>query len=275
MELTQRQLDMLHRKQLDILQEVQKICQENDLKYFAIAGTLLGAVRHQGFIPWDDDIDIGMLRHDYRKFLECAQQQLDSKYFLQTWETDEHFGLPMAKIRINDTRIVEGASANVECHQGIFLDIFPFDEKPDNRLRRGLHAVSSYVLKRALLARSGYAVGDQKQISLRVAFSLLITLLRVVPKRHLIRLFEAQMTQFNGSQSKECVTVAGSYGYRRESFQSPWSQDLLEYEFHELKICGFRNAYAYLTNLYGDYLKLPAENERGQRHDIQSVDFGE
>ena len=274
MELSQCQLDTLHRNQLRILKEIQDICSRNGIRHFAIAGTLLGAVRHKGFIPWDDDIDIGMLRSDYCKFMERAKIELSSDFFLQTWETDPGFGLPMAKIRINNTTIVEGASANVKCHQGIFVDIFPFDEKPDAPVRRWFHAMSSYILKRALLARSGYSVGDQKRLPLRLAFASMNTVLRFVPTQSLIQLFEKQMQQFNGHQSEECVTVAGSYGYRRESVLRSWTEDLMDYEFHDLTICGFRNSHAYLSNLYGEYLRLPPEGARGQRHDIQSIDFG-
>ncbi|MEV8133477.1 LicD family protein [Pseudarthrobacter oxydans] len=275
MELLQWQLDTLHQKQLGILKEIQRICEANDIDYFAIAGTLLGAVRHDGFIPWDDDIDLGMMRSDYCKFVESAKQQLHPNFFLQTCETDPGFGLPMAKIRLNDTKLIEGASVNVNCHQGIFVDIFPFDEKPDAPMRRWFHAMSSYVLKRALLARTGYAVGAQKNMILRLAFSALIAVLSLIPTESLVQLFERQMKQFNGSDNTECVTVAGSYGYRRESFQRSWADDLVDFEFEGLKIRGFRDADTYLSKLYGDYLQLPAENERGQRHDIRAIDFGD
>lgn len=113
---------------LEILQEIHKICVENNLTYWLEAGTLLGAVRHKGFIPWDDDSDVSMPRADYEKFLKIAQEKLPEDMFLQTQDTDKEYPLSWAKIRKNGTLLVEtGETGNEKYHHGIFVDIFPYD----------------------------------------------------------------------------------------------------------------------------------------------------
>ena len=113
---------------LEILQEVHKICVANDITYWIEAGTLLGAKRHKGFIPWDDDIDIAMPRKDYNKFLKIAQEKLPQDMFLQNKETEPDYYLPFSKIRKNNTLLIEtGETGEENYHHGIFIDIFPFD----------------------------------------------------------------------------------------------------------------------------------------------------
>ncbi|MCW9023773.1 MAG: LicD family protein [Gammaproteobacteria bacterium] len=112
---------------LDMLIEFDTICKKHQLQYWLDSGTLLGAVRHQGFIPWDDDIDLSMPVEDYTKFLEIAQSELSGEIFLQTSETDKNFKFDYIKLRSNKARIVEfhEKDTQIKYHQGVFVDIFP------------------------------------------------------------------------------------------------------------------------------------------------------
>lgn len=119
---------MAQQVMLEILKVIHSICVKNGIKYTLIAGTLLGAVRHKGFIPWDDDCDIAMLRPDYERFLEIAARELPKEYFLQTQKTDPNYPLFFAKVRKNSTLLIEtGETGEENYHHGVFVDIFPFD----------------------------------------------------------------------------------------------------------------------------------------------------
>lgn len=119
--------------ELDILARIKEICARHDLKWYAGGGTLLGAVRHGGFIPWDDDIDIDMPREDYEKFLKCAAVELEPPYFLQSHQTERSFPFDMAKVRnSNTTGFIENEKLN-GWNLGIFVDIFPVDKEPDDK----------------------------------------------------------------------------------------------------------------------------------------------
>lgn len=113
---------------LEILIEIHKLCVKHGLTYWLDAGTLLGAIRHKGFIPWDDDCDIAMMREDYEKFLNIAKKELPEGYLLQTRDDGSEYRLPFAKVRKEGTVLIEtGETGEEDYHHGIFVDIFPYD----------------------------------------------------------------------------------------------------------------------------------------------------
>lgn len=123
---------------LDMLVEFDAICNKHQLQYWLDSGTLLGAVRHEGFIPWDDDIDLSMPVEDYNKFLHIAESELSSEIFLQTSQTDQHFKFDYIKLRSNRAHIVEfhEKDKQIKYHQGVFVDIFPMlaiENSADNK----------------------------------------------------------------------------------------------------------------------------------------------
>ena len=123
-----KELSQLHEHLYKITAEVIRICEKHQLNYFLIGGSAIGAYYWQGIIPWDDDIDIGMPRQDYERFLEIAPQELSEEYFLQHPGTEEHTPFWFAKIRENGTQYVEGHFRHLKIHHGIFVDVFPFDD---------------------------------------------------------------------------------------------------------------------------------------------------
>ena len=131
-----REFDLraLQLSELDILKEVDRICKENDITYFLTWGTAIGAVRHSGFIPWDDDIDISMLPRDYIKFKEVAKTQMKEPYFYQDWSTDPYSYLSWAKIRNSDTTSMEKRMSNYPINWGVCIDIFPLIPTPEAQI---------------------------------------------------------------------------------------------------------------------------------------------
>lgn len=135
-----RKLQMV---ELDILLELDKICRKNHIDYFLCGGTLLGAVRHGGFIPWDDDVDVGFFRNDYERFCQVFQEQSDSsRYFLQTWKTDPHYYWNYGKIRRLGTEYVRAGQEHMKYKTGISIDIFLYDYLPVNEKLQGAFALN-------------------------------------------------------------------------------------------------------------------------------------
>ena len=120
--------------QLDLLNELDRVCKKYNLKYILDFGTLLGAIRHKGYIPWDDDVDVSMLREDYERLKEIAPKEFKQPYFLQTFETDEGYDGSVDKLRRSDTTFImtENTMHHTKYNQGIFIDIFVFDNLPTN-----------------------------------------------------------------------------------------------------------------------------------------------
>lgn len=146
---------------VDIALEIKRICEKNNIPYFLIGGTLLGAVRHKGFIPWDDDLDIGFLRKDYDRFLEVCKTELSEEMFLQTWDTDEYYGLPFGKVMLKGTRFRESANGTAAAQSMIFVDIFPYDDMPENGFKLKVQFLIEEMSKKLLLYKYGYDMGQR------------------------------------------------------------------------------------------------------------------
>lgn len=142
------ELRELQLKELEMLLEVDRICQKHSITYYLIGGSALGAVRHGGFIPWDDDVDIALPRPDYLRFLEVCSFELRDAYYLQTYKTQPHFPFPYAKINCHNTTFIEPGLEKLKIHHGIFIDVFPLDGVPRWTLSRFLQDICFKVARR-------------------------------------------------------------------------------------------------------------------------------
>lgn len=132
-------LERLHKELYRILAEIIRVCEVLDIPYFIQGGTAIGALYNQGIVPWDDDIDIGMTRDDYERFLREAPSHLSSEFFLEWFGSEPNTPFYFAKVKLNNTLFVEQIWRKMDIHHGIFVDIFPFDRIPDNTLLERLH----------------------------------------------------------------------------------------------------------------------------------------
>lgn len=268
-------LEKVHNIQLEMALEVKRICQEHNIKYSIIAGTLLGAVRHKGFIPWDDDLDIGMLRCEYNRFIDICKHELKNEYFLQTWETDPGFALPIAKLRKNGTIFIEKNSSDASLHSGIYIDIFPFDNVPNNKLQQRIQDFRSYLLKRILLIRMNYKVWQDDQLFKKFVYKTLRIFSFLFTNSQLRRKLYKTMIAYNNQSSEKIVTFGGAYGYKRESIKKEWLDKLIEINFENERLSAPVCHVDYLRHFYGDFMTPPPENKRYNRHDIIDVRFEE
>ena len=152
------QRDILRRvqlEQLDILKEIHRICVKYNIKYFLDSGTLIGAVRHNGFIPWDDDIDIGMLRSEYKKFEKIVPKALGEEFVWQSWKNDNDYALPFGKVRKRNTVYIEEKSGSLE-QCGFYVDVFPYDYAPKSKKERKKLVNRRVFIARCLLMKHNY-----------------------------------------------------------------------------------------------------------------------
>lgn len=141
-------MNQVQEKTLELLRIFVNICEKYNIPYYVVCGTALGAVKYGGFIPWDDDIDVGLLRQDYQRFLEMAPQELPEWCFLQNYKTDREFPYIFSKLRNSNTTFLEEKLSGVSINHGIYMDVFPLDGHPDGDAAR-----KRFALKKKLYFR--------------------------------------------------------------------------------------------------------------------------
>lgn len=260
--------------QLKMAKEIKRVCEKYGISYSMLAGTMLGAVRHEGFIPWDDDLDIGMLRGDYDRFLAVAPKEMGGDYFVQTWDTDPQYALPFAKVRLEKTRYTEKNAGEAVIHDGIYVDVFVFDNIPEQPRKQKAHKRVTYLLQRMLLAKNGYCLWDENETGKKRAYQVLKAVSAPFSLRSLQKKLDREMRRYDGAKTEWVTAIGGSYGYEREKLRREWLENRRDYPFEDTTLPGPADADAYLTSLYGDYMTPPPESERENRHGITAIDFG-
>lgn len=254
--MNQNELMLLHRCHLDLLDEFDRVCKILGLSYFLDSGTALGAIRHGGFIPWDDDVDVGMLREDYERFMLEGQRLVNDKFFIQNRETEPNYGKFGGKLRMNNTYFPDKSSVTFK-NQGIYIDIYPFDFVNDDR-KKALRDLS--ISRRFVrIVRLRDAKGDRKQIGKR----LLSICLQLLPKKWLDSKYEKFCQKLNG-KGMHYLTC---YSYRMTNtmdliFPIDAMMPSKNIKFEDRVYQIMNNPDVYLTTMYGDYMQLPPEDKR-------------
>ena len=266
-----KELHQLHQALLLITDEVDRLCRRNHIRYSLIGGSMLGAVRHKGFIPWDDDMDIGMLRSEYERFLEVCRTQLGESFDLQTNATDEHYVYGFAKILLKDTYLVQYGHEKTKHRKGIFVDIFPFDPIPDDSRQRTRQKRKNYLLikmlDRKFTRKSVRGLSFKKQ----AVFKTLDFMNLFVSQRTLVRKLNDNMQKY---QSGAYVSnMSGYYGYDKETVPKKFMEEQIEVPFEDRRYWISKEYDSFLTLYYGDYMVLPPVEQR-RTHGFQQLDFG-
>lgn len=245
--------------ELEILTEFDRLCKLGNLRYYIIAGTLLGAVRHKGFIPWDEDIDVAMPRRDYEKFHEICQQELSDGFFYQSVITDPGYPFLFNRLRKEDTFVDEPAFRNLSMHKGIYIDIFPLDGCPATDRGGILFFKWVQQIHCAVMAQADpdFVCGYRKKY-----MRALHTLLRSLPSKGLLTIWNLTWRTAQNCFKKKICTVCGRHGYPGESYLADWYRETVLLEFENRMLPAPAGWDAMLTNLYGDYMSPPPESER-------------
>jgi len=259
--LSPAELRSLQMVLLEMLLELDRICKKNEIKYCIFAGTMLGAVRHGGFIPWDDDLDVAMLRLEYNKFRVACKRDLDeSRFFFQDDTTDPHYRWGYGRIRHKNSEFIRLGQEHMKMRTGIFLDIFPLDSVPNFAPMRGLHNFYCFILRKLLYAEAGRVTG--KTAALRTWYSLL----NRIP--HLWTFQRIHKLTTNHKNTKLVRHIGfpqpkgRTYGFNRE-----WFENLSDISFEGHTFPGNKDHHSFLTYHYGDYMQIPPPEKR-HRHSV-------
>ena len=253
-----------HQRALNVLlQEFDRVCKELDIPYILFAGTLLGAARHQGFIPWDDDLDILMPRESYERFMTQAPAVLDEEKFFLQQEFTDHWPMFFSKLRLNGTTCLEKYHPkDPQIHQGVYMDIFPCD----NAFASGFGRMVQFACSKVVIAKSLDAEGYYTK---SVKKKLVMALCRLLPRKPFYRVVKGPRK--NGA-FVHCF-LGGASKLQRSVFRSTiWAQRI------SLPFCGGTYAApaeydAVLRTLYGDYRTLPPVEERKCKEHALLVDL--
>ncbi|MBE6510356.1 MAG: LicD family protein [Methanobrevibacter millerae] len=257
-----------------ILKDFIKICEENNLNYYMYAGSLLGAVRHNGFIPWDDDLDVIMFRDDFEKFKKIFITSKNDKYELLCNETHEDYFHLLAKLMIKNTKFEEHWVSQVDFHIGINMDIFVLDDLAEGNFKR------NYQLKKSFLYNKLLIMSKLKLDDLPPATKLathtghyILNLFRIKPST-LNRRCLNFLRKYRNPDAEYVFDISATAEEYPQIFRRDDFKDIKKIKFEDIEVnipSGYDNI---LTSLYGDYMQLPPEEDR-YNHITETLDFGE
>lgn len=266
--LSNTELKKLHEIELEILDEVDRFCNKNNIKYCLCGGTLLGAIRHKGFIPWDDDIDIIMFRDDYDKFIKEYSKIEGGKYFVQAYEVDNDFWHMFAKVRKRNTLFDEKRFEHLDVNKEISIDIFPIDNVPDT----GYNTIK-YRANMIKIFNSAVMLKLKMKKLNECNFKILTWFCSLLPVSFLNKKSYGWITKDKNLDSKYCVSYCSAYSIRREYVPKERFLPFKEAEFEGKKYPIPNHYKDYLISLYGnDYMKLPPKEKR-ITHNVVRVSF--
>jgi lipopolysaccharide cholinephosphotransferase len=282
---------LAHFKQelIEIAGDVIAVCEKYELEYVLAYGTALGAVRHNGFVPWDDDLDINMPRKDFNRFLEVCDKEMGDKYFIRGVMKGDHVAIPTLHIRKKGTRYVNYADMvkmqrEPEEMRGIYIDIAVFENAPDSKYLRQLDGIinlgiqfimSCIDIKESVcyLKKVGVALTSKEKSALRLKY-IIGTLFGVISEYKWFQFYDWYASKNKNDHSKYVCSYAGYKNLRKSTFERSRIFKGIEHNFegHQWKIpCDYDY---YLKTIYNDYMKLPPVENR-KVHPVFELQFSD
>lgn len=264
-------LKEFHEQLLDILNEFDRICRANNIQYSLAYGTLLGAARHKGFIPWDDDVDIMMDRNNFEKFCEIAPNQLGKEYFFQSRKTEKNYPYNLCRIRKNNTAMIYNAWREAGIHLGIYIDIYPIDKVPDNKLLWNFQRLTMILTTPVRISANPviFTTGGQKFNA--TAKKILAVAVKLCPKTLFDKWEYWQLTKYRNKDCRKCGLICeGGMLVHISNDMKPFRADIFQeyariaFEDHEFMVV--KDYKELLTLWYGDYMKLPPVEKQIMYH---------
>ena len=266
-DLDDEELKQIQEIQKELIGEVKRICKKCGIHFNMVGGTMLGAIRHKGYIPWDDDADIGFLRTEYEKFREACKKELNhEKYYMQDLRDTEGYRWGYGKLRRKNTAFIRLGQEFMPYEQGIAIDLMPFDNVPDHWLARKIHFFCCFLYRKLFWSE----VGSRVESNLLTKF--VYKVMRLMPMRGIVRSYQRFIDMGQRRKTKlvrilTFPTPKGVYGYERR-----WYTQLEEYQFDDMVLPGAQDYDGYLTVKYGDYMKMPTIEKR-KTHPVSKLEL--
>lgn len=250
---------------LSILMELDRFCLQHEIEYFLVDGSALGALRHKGFIPWDDDIDIGMTADQYSKFRRLFWRYYDkNQYYLQEFGFVDGM-ITRAKIRKNHSYIKEDIDQYIQrdSHMGLSIDIFVFHRAPDNPILQHWQHIWGRYLRYKRAINVGFLKGNKHKVALRV--------LSCLPKMFLVKFALKQQYKWDKKKTEYLSSFYAEKGFKRALYKEQWFSSIIRVPFENVELPVCVGLIDYLICMYGDYNRIPTKEEI--RKDLHSVEF--
>lgn len=265
--LNNEQLKKLQAVELEILIEIDRVCKKNNIHYTLTGGTLLGAVRHGGFIPWDDDADIAMLRSEYIKFQQACKRDLDaSRFYFQDIDNTPGYRWGYGKVRRKNSIFLRENQESMPYEQGIFVDVFPRDSIPDNLILGKIHTFLCYCVRKLMWSAVGKAASPSLFIRKWYCFLYWLT------GSNILGIYKC-LLNISGNRRTKFVRALtfplpnGQVGYLREWYKK---YTTLEFEGHRFQ--AEASYLEWLKSEFGDYMSLPPIEKR-KAHPVVEIKF--
>ena len=258
--------------ELDMLVEFDKVCRKYNINYVLFGGSLLGAVRHQGYIPWDDDADIGMLREDYETFKKHKDEMNPNICFFQDHDTDPEYRWEYGKLRRTGSTYIRVGQEHLKCKTGIFVDVFPMDDIPLSIVGQIFQDLHCYCLRKILWSE----VAKENTVGF---WKVWFTLLSKIPVDFAFHEYSKKSRNSSLNRVRCLGFPATGMLYKKnplsERYGMPksWFTDRAEYMFEEKKLYSSKDYDTVLKYIYGDYMKLPPEDQREPHSPCSEIVF--
>lgn len=264
------QLDVLKAVELDILKRTVDVCEKLGISYLLDSGTLLGAVRHKGFIPWDDDIDISMPRADYERFLTEGQALLGTQYMIQSCRNDKRYKLPFAKVRnVNSTLYEKDVDLRIKSH-GVYIDIFPIDSMPADARRQKKYVRKTKLLSALIYTDSLKSIGKSSSLKNKFIKLFLLPLHKILGVNRLCKKFDRHIKKYSALPDTAATYMTLTFEAQKIKWDKPFSTqmylDKSKVEFEGGAYFAPQDTDAYLSCFYGDYMTPPPADKLKSVH---------
>lgn len=264
------ELKRLQETELEIFKEIHRICQKHGIRYYMIGGTLLGAIRHKGFIPWDDDIDIALPRADYEKFCKVCLRELNDKYFLRNYSSDKGFWLTYSKIEKRNTVFVEENGVKIEPKPGIFVDVFVLDKVKSEKgfFKQRLTALVKYI-------SSEIYYRQIRNCERSTVAKLYFSPLKLFNLKSLFKIADMLQNIFINIKEGFFINYGSQYSGLKETYPIEAFGEPVQITFEDGSFYAPKDSHYVLNHVFGPtYMQLPPEDKRISHKPVE-ISFGD